>query len=56
MGIRLTSSAELVFDDLEVPEKNVLGEAGKGFYQAMGFFEESKIEIAAQGVHHQGHR
>jgi alkylation response protein AidB-like acyl-CoA dehydrogenase len=50
MGIRLTSSAELVFDELEVPEENVLGEAGKGFYQAMGFFEESKIEIGAQAV------
>lgn len=50
LGIRLTSSAELVFDDLEVPAENVLGEAGKGFYQAMGFFEESKIEIAAQAV------
>ncbi|BBO82674.1 acyl-CoA dehydrogenase [Desulfosarcina ovata subsp. sediminis] len=50
MGIRLTSSAELVFDNLEVPEENLLGEAGRGFYQAMGFFEESKIEIAAQAV------
>ncbi|MFH1153954.1 MAG: acyl-CoA dehydrogenase family protein [Pseudomonadota bacterium] len=50
MGIRLTSSAELVFNELAVPEENVLGEAGKGFYQAMGFFEESKIEIAAQAV------
>ena len=50
LGIRLTSSAELVFDDLEVPAANLLGEEGKGFYQAMGFFEESKIEIAAQAV------
>ncbi|MDL2330017.1 acyl-CoA dehydrogenase family protein [Desulfosarcina sp. OttesenSCG-928-A07] len=50
MGIRLTSSAELFFDNLEVPAENVLGQPGKGFYQAMGFFEESKIEIAAQAV------
>jgi alkylation response protein AidB-like acyl-CoA dehydrogenase len=50
LGIRLTSTAELVFDELEVPADNVLGEAGKGFYQAMGFFEESKIEIGAQAV------
>lgn len=50
LGIRLTSSAELVFDDLEVPAENVLGQEGRGFYQAMGFFEESKIEIAAQAV------
>lgn len=50
LGIRLTSSAELVFDNLEVPVENLLGKEGKGFYQAMGFFEESKIEIAAQAV------
>lgn len=50
LGIRLTSSAELVFDNLQVPLENLLGEEGKGFYQAMKFFEESKIEIAAQAV------
>jgi alkylation response protein AidB-like acyl-CoA dehydrogenase len=50
LGIRLTSSAELVFDELTVPEEQLLGEEGKGFYQAIGFFEESKIEIAAQAV------
>jgi len=50
MGIRLTSSAELVFNNLKVPLENLLGQEGKGFYQSMGFFEESKIEIAAQAV------
>jgi len=50
MGIRLTSSAELVFNNLKVPLENLLGTEGKGFYQAMKFFEESKIEIAAQAV------
>ncbi len=50
LGIRLTSSAELVFNALKVPAENLLGQEGQGFYQAMGFFEESKIEIAAQAV------
>ncbi len=50
LGIRLTSSAELVFNNLKVPLENLLGTEGKGFYQAMKFFEESKIEIAAQAV------
>lgn len=50
MGIRLTSSAELVFNNLKVPLENLLGQEGKGFYQAMKFFEESKIEIASQAV------
>lgn len=50
MGINLTSSAELVFNNLKVPLENLLGTEGKGFYQAMKFFEESKIEIASQAV------
>lgn len=50
MGIKLTSSAELVFNNLKVPLENLLGTEGKGFYQAMKFFEESKIEIASQAV------
>jgi alkylation response protein AidB-like acyl-CoA dehydrogenase len=50
LGIRLTSSAELVFNDLKVPVENLLGEENRGFHQALGFFEESKIEIAAQAV------
>ena len=50
MGIRMTSSAELAFDDLKVPLENLLGQENKGFYQAMKFFEESKIEIGAQAV------
>ena len=45
MGIRLTSSAELVFKDLEVPLENMLGKENQGFYQAMKFFEESKIVL-----------
>ena len=50
IGIRLTSSAELVFNNLKVPLENMLGQENKGFYQAMKFFEESKIEIAAQAL------
>jgi alkylation response protein AidB-like acyl-CoA dehydrogenase len=50
MGIKLTSSAELVFNNLKIPLENLLGIEGKGFYQAMKFFEESKIEIASQAV------
>ncbi len=50
LGIRLTSSAELAFDNLKVPLENLLGEENKGFYQTIKFFEESKIEIGAQAV------
>jgi alkylation response protein AidB-like acyl-CoA dehydrogenase len=50
MGIRMTSTAELSFSDVRVPLINLLGEEGKGFYQVLEFFDESRIEIAAQAL------
>lgn len=50
MGIRMTSTAELSFSDVRVPLTNLLGEENKGFYQVLEFFDESRIEIAAQGL------
>jgi alkylation response protein AidB-like acyl-CoA dehydrogenase len=50
MGIRMTSTAELSFSDVRVPLTNLLGEENKGFYQVLEFFDESRIEIAAQAL------
>lgn len=50
MGIRLTSTAELSFSEVRVPQTNLIGEENKGFYQVLEFFDESRIEIAAQGL------
>jgi alkylation response protein AidB-like acyl-CoA dehydrogenase len=50
MGIRMTSTAELSFSDVSVPSTNLLGEENKGFYQVLEFFDESRIEIAAQAL------
>jgi alkylation response protein AidB-like acyl-CoA dehydrogenase len=50
MGIRMTSTAELSFSDVAIPASNLLGEQGKGFYQVLEFFDESRIEIAAQAL------
>jgi alkylation response protein AidB-like acyl-CoA dehydrogenase len=50
MGLRLTSTAELSFSDVRVPLTNLLGEEGKGFYQVLEFFDESRVEIAAQAL------
>jgi alkylation response protein AidB-like acyl-CoA dehydrogenase len=50
MGIRMTSTAELSFSDVAIPASNLLGEESKGFYQVLEFFDESRIEIAAQAV------
>jgi alkylation response protein AidB-like acyl-CoA dehydrogenase len=50
MGIKMTSTAEVVFDDVRIPAENIIGEEGKGFYQVLEFFDESRIEIAATAL------
>jgi len=50
MGIRMTSTAELSFSDVRVPISHLIGEEKKGFYQVLEFFDESRVEIAAQAL------
>jgi alkylation response protein AidB-like acyl-CoA dehydrogenase len=50
MGIRSTSTAELVLGDCEVPAENRLGEEGEGFKIAMSTLDGGRIGIAAQAV------
>jgi alkylation response protein AidB-like acyl-CoA dehydrogenase len=50
MGIRMTSTVELPFNDVKVPLSHLLGKESKGFYQVLEFFDESRIEIAAQAL------
>lgn len=48
LGIRASSTCELVLDDCEVPEENVLGEVGKGYKIAIEALNEGRIGIGAQ--------
>ena len=50
MGLRMTSSGELVFKNLEVPIANLLGERGRGLMNILDFLDESRIEIGAQAL------
>jgi alkylation response protein AidB-like acyl-CoA dehydrogenase len=50
MGIRMTSTVELSFNDVKIPLTQLLGKENKGFYQVLEFFDESRIEIAAQAL------
>lgn len=50
MGIRGSSTCELVFEDCIVPKENLLGEAGKGFKYAMMTLDGGRIGIAAQAL------
>ncbi len=50
MGIKMTSTAQVSFDEVRVPAKNLIGKDGKGFYQVLEFFDESRVEIAATAL------
>ena len=50
MGIRASSTSELVFDGYPVTEKNRLGPAGNGFRECMEVLNGSRIAIASQCV------
>ena len=50
MGIRASSTCELIFEDMKVPKENLLGELNKGFKIAMTTLDGGRISIAAQAL------
>jgi alkylation response protein AidB-like acyl-CoA dehydrogenase len=50
LGIRASSTTELIFDDCEVPGENVLGPVGHGYKVAMETLNEGRIGIGAQMI------
>jgi hypothetical protein len=50
LGIEAQDTAEIVLDGLRVPEENVVGEVGRGFYQLMDFFAPARADVAAQAT------
>ena len=50
MGIRGSSTTELIFENVKVPKENLLGEVGKGFKVAMMTLDGGRIGIAAQAL------
>ena len=50
LGIRASSTTELLFENCEVPKDNILGEVGKGYKIAIETLNEGRIGIGAQMV------
>jgi butyryl-CoA dehydrogenase/short/branched chain acyl-CoA dehydrogenase len=48
LGIRASSTCELIFDNVAVPAENVMGETGKGYKIAIETLNEGRIGIGAQ--------
>jgi len=47
LGVRASETAELIFDNVRLPEENVIGEVGEGFKQAMQVLDGGRISIAS---------
>ncbi|CAH1800509.1 unnamed protein product [Owenia fusiformis] len=50
LGIRCTSTVNLIFEDCKIPKENLLGKEGEGFKIAMMTLDAGRIGIAAQAL------
>ncbi|MBC8369774.1 MAG: acyl-CoA dehydrogenase family protein [Planctomycetes bacterium] len=50
MGLRASSTTEIILDDVFVPEENLIGEVNKGFSLALDTLDGGRIGIASQAV------
>ncbi|MEJ2696772.1 MAG: acyl-CoA dehydrogenase family protein [Candidatus Sulfobium sp.] len=50
MGIRASSTTELIFDNCRVPKENIIGKEGMGFLVAMKTLDNSRPGVGSQGV------
>jgi acyl-CoA dehydrogenase len=50
LGIRANDTAEVAFNNVRVPAGNLVGEAGNGFKELMGFFNLTRLQVSAMGV------
>ncbi len=50
MGFRASKQAHITFEDCRVPEENVIGEVGQGFYMLYEFFNHGRVVVAGHGL------
>ncbi|MBB5253703.1 acyl-CoA dehydrogenase family protein [Sulfurisphaera ohwakuensis] len=50
LGLKASNTAELIFEDVEIPEENIVGEEGNGFKYAMATFDRTRVGVAAQAL------
>jgi alkylation response protein AidB-like acyl-CoA dehydrogenase len=50
LGNNTSDTGELVFEDVRIPRRNLIGEEGKGFYYIMGNFQDERLIAASMAV------
>ena len=50
LSLRQSNTGEVAFKGVRVPQDNLLGKEGRGFYNIMEFFNRTRVQVAALGV------
>jgi alkylation response protein AidB-like acyl-CoA dehydrogenase len=50
MGMRASKQAHIVLDDCRIPEENLIGTEGAGFYMLADFFNHGRVVVGGQGL------
>jgi len=50
MGIKMSPTTEMSFNNVRVPKENLIGELHRGFYNVLEFFDESRVLVGVQGL------
>ncbi len=50
LSLRMSNTGEVAFKGVRVPQENLLGKEGRGFYNIMEFFNRSRVQVASMGV------
>lgn len=50
LGNNTSDTGELVFEDVRIPRRNLIGDEGKGFYYIMGNFQDERLIAASMAV------
>jgi len=50
MGMPASKQAHIVFDDVRIPEENLIGHEGAGFYMLADFFNHGRVVVAGHGL------
>jgi alkylation response protein AidB-like acyl-CoA dehydrogenase len=50
LSLRTSNTGEVAFKGVRVPQENLLGREGRGFYNVMEFFNRTRVQVAALGI------
>jgi alkylation response protein AidB-like acyl-CoA dehydrogenase len=50
MGIKMSPTTEMAFNNVRVPQENLIGQLNRGFHQVLEFFDESRVLVGSQAL------